>query len=213
MRQHLIIPTGTTYSRWTVIGPAHKNHHGAWLYSCRCICGVVRDVSAVALRSGASRSCGCLNKEIVSGPRTSLRDRFLQKVVKESSGCWRWTGAIGSDGYGRIWAGPHQFKLAHRVSYELFRGHIPVVDERDRALVLDHLCRNRSCVNPEHLELVTHGENVHRGISPLIEANHTQTCVRGHSYAEHSLYRDGKRIYCRTCETENQWRRRHAQTN
>lgn len=74
----------------------------------------------------------------------------------DSNGCWIWQHAIGDDGYGRIWNGRIMAR-AHRVYYERLVGPVPL------GLELDHLCRVRSCVNPNHLEPVTHGENVRRG--------------------------------------------------
>lgn len=79
-------------------------------------------------------------------------------VVDEATGCWNWTGFIRPDGYGKAWD-PRRRAVgrAHRVVYETLRG--PV----DDALDLDHTCRNRRCVNPDHLDPVTRGENLRRG--------------------------------------------------
>lgn len=84
-----------------------------------------------------------------------LPDRFWRKVQK-TPGCWRWTGAIQSAGYGSIGLGEGRVGSAHRVAYELLVGPIPP------GLTIDHLCRNTWCVNPAHLEAVTHQENVRR---------------------------------------------------
>ena len=87
----------------------------------------------------------------------SLLARFEAKVDKSRpDGCWQWTAATNGRGYGQIWIAP-KYMVAHRVAYKLFVGPVP------EGLDLDHLCRNRGCVNPEHLEPVTRRENVRRG--------------------------------------------------
>lgn len=86
-------------------------------------------------------------------------ERFLSKVDKRADGCWHWTAALMPNGYGyfRVSTPRRRMVYAHRAAYELLVGPIP------DGMVIDHLCRNKSCVNPEHLEVVTQGENVRRG--------------------------------------------------
>jgi hypothetical protein len=86
---------------------------------------------------------------------------FWNKIDKREDGCWIWTAFLHSDGYGRFHTKDANRKtigrLVHRITYEELVGPIP------EGLELDHLCRNRACCNPEHLEAVTHRVNVQRG--------------------------------------------------
>lgn len=87
-----------------------------------------------------------------------IAERLMAYVERTDAGCWRWTGRLSSAGYGETSGERHGVKvLAHRVSYETFVGPIP------DGLHIDHLCRNRACINPEHLEPVTLQENLRRG--------------------------------------------------
>lgn len=126
--------------------------------------------------------------------------RLLRHVeVDRESGCWLWTGAVGTGtGYGRFRMGSRvddtvRTEQAHRVSYELHVGPIP------DGLHLDHLCRVRRCVNPDHLEPVTQAENNRRGVSPIaafVDATH---CIHGHEFTPENTYRTDKGRYCRAC--------------
>lgn len=89
-----------------------------------------------------------------------MREKLEQTVrINESTGCWEWTGQL-EDGYGRVPVSRGKYASAHRSAYEIWKGSIPA------ELELDHLCRNRRCINPDHLEPVTHQENVRRGALP-----------------------------------------------
>ena len=111
--------------------------------------------------------------------KAGSHERFWAKVEPEpNSGCFLWTGFVSPSGYG-IFRERYRGKGtgAHRYAFEATRGPIP------NGLNLDHLCRVRSCVNPDHLEPVTHQENVRRGlVSTSAKARHQARaeCVHGH---------------------------------
>ncbi len=122
-----------------------------------------------------------------------LPDRILNKIELEpNSGCWLWTATTTPKGYGRVWWESNLMR-AHRLVYELLIGPIP------DGLQIDHLCRVRHCVNPEHLEPVTHAENVRRGESGKYLKDKTH-CPHGHEYSESNTYvsKNGAR-HCREC--------------
>lgn len=126
----------------------------------------------------------------------STLDRLADKFTV-GDGCWEWTAYRLPNGYGTFWTGTHK-TTAHRAVYEALVGPIPA------ALELDHLCRNRGCVRPDHLEPVTGKENVRRGVAGLVNGgrNRAKThCPAGHGYSGDNLYtyKDGRRI-CRTCD-------------
>lgn len=126
----------------------------------------------------------------------TVLERFEEKVIKDpNSGCWLWTGAIQSKGYGMLWLGGDDFMTAHRFSYEHFVGAIPV------NLQLDHHCRTRSCVNPNHLEPVTLLENLIRGVKARTH------CPHGHEFTLENTYaridkRGRNTRQCRTCRRD-----------
>jgi hypothetical protein len=128
------------------------------------------------------------------------REKVLARFkIDPVTKCWQWTGGISPYGYGIFCFSKHGNFMAHRMSYEIFRGPIP------KDLCLDHLCRNRSCINPDHLELVTLYENIHRGIGESATNKRKTHCLRGHPYDEENtifrLPKNGqpfKRV-CRKC--------------
>jgi hypothetical protein len=119
----------------------------------------------------------------------------MERVEVTSTGCWEFTGATNGKGYGRIWtrrSGDKEY--AHRVSYELTYGPIGT------GLEIDHLCRNRRCVNPQHLEAVTRRVNQHRGYSVSGMNARKTRCARGHEFTPENTYlpSTGGR-QCKTC--------------
>lgn len=124
-------------------------------------------------------------------------ERFNEKV-RLGDGCWEWTAYVGSNGYGRFYF-EGRGALAHRWSYEFYKGQIP------EGLVIDHLCRNRSCVNPEHLA-VAQSVNVLRGLGPQVVEERgglVTHCPQGHQYTEENTYRGGRGRTCVTCKKAN----------
>lgn len=127
--------------------------------------------------------------------------RFERWVVREPSGCWRWTGRTNNHGYG-VFAIRQRHTYAHRWSYEQFVGTIPA------GLELDHLCRNPSCVNPAHLEAVSHRVNTLRGDSMSARHARRTHCNAGHEFTSQNtaIKRDGSRA-CRECKRATDRRR------
>lgn len=129
---------------------------------------------------------------------TRLPERFWKYVTIADCGyetpCWLFKVHVGGmDGYKLFSVGKRGF-LAHRYAYANLVGPIPAM------LTIDHLCRERACCNPIHLEAVTHAENNSRGTSPSAVNRRRTTCVNGHSYtAENTFTRRSGRRDCRTC--------------
>ena len=121
-------------------------------------------------------------------------ERFLEKI-DFGTGCWEWMAARRT-GYGAFAVPPKRVLPAHRFAYELMRGPIP------DGLVIDHLCRNRGCVNPWHLEVVTNRVNILRGTGWSGRHARVTHCPKGHEYTEvNIIWRSGgRRRNCRTCE-------------
>lgn len=125
--------------------------------------------------------------------------QYLLLSVQKNVGaneCWIWSWQLNDTGYGTLKVNAKR-RTAHRVAYELRYGEIP------KGLELDHLCRNRACINPLHLEPVTHKENMSRGDKlamsrPQREKTH---CKNGHELVVDNLYlyEEGRRI-CRACK-------------
>lgn len=116
--------------------------------------------------------------------------------------CWNWTGADNGHGYGVFSIHARQ-QYAHRIAYELHVGPIPAGTE------IDHLCRNRRCVNPDHLEAVSHAVNMHRG-DTIAAKNAAKThCPKGHPFDDaNTAYRPNGGRRCRACAAEYQRKRR-----
>jgi hypothetical protein len=126
-----------------------------------------------------------------------LPERFRAKFTCANSGCWEWHSTLNGNGYGRYWSGGAQgaWLMAHRFAYEALVGPIP------DGLDIDHLCRNRICVNPAHMEPVTRRENTRRGENHVARYMESDHCAHGHLLAGDNVMRrsDGSRR-CRECK-------------
>ena len=164
---------------------------------CQCGCG---ELTPIATRSYLGRGVikGRPARFVNAGhaTRKAANEHYRVEDRGYKTSCWVWQLSTDRDGYGNLWARGTSQK-AHRVYYEDHVGPVP------KGLQLDHLCRVRSCVNPEHLEPVTAQVNVLRGISPAA-VNATRTsCPAGHPYDDENtkiLARGWRR--CRTCERQ-----------
>lgn len=135
---------------------------------------------------------------------SSLMFRLFINSEPQASGCWQWTKALGKRGYADIHVGrsvsgacTHFKKKAHRVMYEFWYGPVPA------NLDMDHLCRNKGCINPNHLEPVPRSVNAKRGLGPAMAAtrNLARThCKNGHPFAGENLkLREGRYRRCAEC--------------
>ena len=126
--------------------------------------------------------------------RRTEHERFWSKVESGDNGCWIWSSAITQAGYGQFHY-KSRTVYAHRFAYEQIYGGI------QEGMDIDHLCRNTKCVNPRHLEAVTHKVNLQRGIGLTANNKRKTHCKRGHEL-------NGKNIYesqlpwriCRICD-------------
>ncbi len=128
------------------------------------------------------------------------RERFWSHVDK-SGDCWIWTASLRGGGYGSFWIGGRSV-LAHRQAYLWEHGSVPA------GAVLDHLCRNRRCVRPSHIEAVSNAENVRRGATAFA---FTGKCLAGlHEAVGDNIYvqNRGTARACRACKNERARRRR-----
>ena len=113
--------------------------------------------------------------------------------VEKTDGCWQWKASFDSSGYGLLSVSGKSAK-AHRFAYELLVGPIP------HGLVIDHLCRNRACVNPAHMEPVTNYENLRRGAGHDVSQGRRNQCINGHDFTEENTYINPKGAkVCRAC--------------
>lgn len=168
-------------------GPGRKPRLRRTLSCCKCGCGELVQSEWVL---GHHR-----RKDTVAA--------FWSRVRKTPT-CWYWTGPLDKDGYGHcnaIVGTPR----AHRTAYILTYGSIP------EGKVLDHLCEERSCVNPSHIKATTSADNVLRSARAVAAINARKThCIRGHEFTPENTYRWPKRPRSRQCKRCNADRQRQA---
>lgn len=120
-----------------------------------------------------------------------LPENIRNKIyIEPNTGCWLWLGSLFSNGYGQTWWNKKVSRV-HRVTYQIFKGEIP------SHLVTDHLCKTRSCCNPDHIEIVPQKINVARGKgNPDKWKTH---CKRGHPFEGENLRITRGKRYCQIC--------------
>lgn len=167
---------------------------------CMCGCGEVTPIAPVTSRR--NRTVRGEHVRYLRGHQTRGHPVIIPRVeyVEEDRGystpCWIWQLSKSEPGYGNAYNPKTRKKTkAHRMMYERVKGPIP------EGLEIDHLCRVPSCVNPDHLEAVTHYENVMRGKSPLARYAKATHCIHGHPFnAENTAYyKDRRGRRCMTC--------------
>lgn len=138
--------------------------------------------------------------------RRNTPEQFWQQVSKCDTGCWLWNGRKNGDGYGIFIYGKEQ--MAHRVAYILASRDVPA------GKCLDHLCRNRSCVNPAHLEPTTWRENILRGQGLAANEARSTHCKYGHEFnSANTMHRKDGGRFCRACgrRREKEYKARQKQ--
>lgn len=162
-------------------------HGSGYLCFLRCYrSGGGRGLGMAFFGGGWSSDCAFLLKK-----KDNILDKVLENTEKTDT-CWNWKDAL-RNGYGRV-RNNGKTSTTHKIVYEKLVGKIP------KGMVIDHLCRNRACVNPEHLETVSNKENILRG-NGLTAENHKKTkCIRGHELLGENLYTLNGKRYCKACQ-------------
>ena len=157
-------------------------------------CGATRDWTPY--RATRAKTCGAHDCRI-RWANLGIRERLGRLLHPRDDGCLIWHGSKNNHGYGTVtWMGRDAY--VHRVMYELTVGPIPA------ELELDHLCREPSCANPTHLEVVTHKVNSLRGFSPRAMQARQTHCIHGHRFDAANTYirKDTGGRQCRQCKAD-----------
>lgn len=161
MSHNLIDLTGKIFGKLKVIQRKHANSRGNCMWECICECGNFKDIESISLRRGQTKSCGCIWQPSWDEYVLKLKKRILDNSEKEGD-CWIWKKKKNIYGYGETKIRSKRF-MAHRASYLAFKGDIP------EGMYVCHTCDNPICVNPDHLWIGSHTDNVrdmmHKGRS------------------------------------------------
>lgn len=126
-----------------------------------------------------------------------MKKQWWERFTVSETGCWEWSASCTKAGYGQVMVGGKQ-RYSHRLFYERFKGPIP------EGLQLDHLCRNKRCCNPSHLEVVTGRVNVRRSTAPPAANAVATHCLNGHAFTEANTFtysgKYGPKRQCRECK-------------
>lgn len=161
---------------------------------CYCNCGRKTEIAKKTYRAQGQVK-GEPNRYL-AGHKASKRPDYIEEDRGYNTACWIWQGGKDRTGYGLVNRPEHR-GAAHIWYYKTMVGPIP------EGLELDHLCRVRECVNPEHFEAVTHEENVKRGLSPAAANARKTHCIHGHPFdAENTYIRPNGMRQCRICQRE-----------
>jgi hypothetical protein len=179
--------TGKRFGQLRVLRFARMDYRGHSIWLCKCDCGTVKESPGRCLVSGGSTSCGCVSR------RSSLRPLIGNFRIDDATGCWNWIGSKNTDGYAII-----QRRKGSRVIASLYLG-LDINDGKTHAL---HRCDNPNCINPKHIFLGTHLQNMQdmarkgRGNSGYRGVTH---CKRGHEFTPENTHYEGTGRRCRTC--------------
>jgi len=181
---------GRVCGQLTVIGPVPTQGRRA-MWRCLCFCGNETIVRGKYLRSGHTKTCGCMRRPAV--------DRFAEKVALTDSGCIEWIGSL-HHGYGQFRPDGavtgDSLVRAHRWSYEYHVGPIP------EGLMILHSCDNPACVNPQHLRPGTGSDNMRDAVERRRHHHARKThCKHGHEFTPENTITFSKGYRrCRECK-------------